>query len=218
MKVYSCEECVVCLNEPAGKIAFEPCLHACACTKCADDIRNLKLACPICRAEIKECVAVTHETEEIDKEVLEKFVRVDRRDYMIKIKRPLASNAGMCGKGKFAKAVASYVGNEMALRMAENKGTDRLGAGKKALFKVIDETLYITFKTGRRTLKEQCSLVTHDEVHRAIREFVGEDGITALDLATHNPDLYWLLHHHSEGDVEEELGGLGCLKSNRRRK
>jgi hypothetical protein len=58
------EECVICLNSPA-EFQFLPCLHVCACKKCANSLTvgSSSPLCPLCRTPIqslKNVMQVVH--------------------------------------------------------------------------------------------------------------------------------------------------------------
>ena len=53
--VYESSECVVCLDAPPA-IIFAPCGHFCACEECATSLHRTTKKCPMCRANIVQCV------------------------------------------------------------------------------------------------------------------------------------------------------------------
>ena len=223
MKVYSVDECVVCLSEACGTVVFLPCAHACACASCADEIHTRSLACPLCRVDIARTLTVdttnTHiDVDHVEDALLQSFLKDCRKEYMEQLKRPLASNAGMKGKGKFARSVNAHVGSELEARIAETKGAERMSVGKKVEFSRSDTECRVMYKVGRKVVEETFEFMTHETLTRTVKEFVGEARITALELATHHPNLYWLVHHHASGDIEGELQSLDCLMRKRARR
>ena len=48
IKVYTLEECVICMNE-SPNIIFLPCGHQCTCKTCCDIISDAHKSCPLCK-------------------------------------------------------------------------------------------------------------------------------------------------------------------------
>lgn len=53
--VYESSECVVCLDA-SPEIIFAPCGHFCTCEGCANELYKKSKTCPMCRANINQCV------------------------------------------------------------------------------------------------------------------------------------------------------------------
>jgi len=49
------QRCVVCLDSPKDSILYQ-CGHVCVCNPCGKQLLQRKLKCPMCRAEIKDCI------------------------------------------------------------------------------------------------------------------------------------------------------------------
>lgn len=49
------ENCVICRVKPVN-VVFKPCTHACACSECAIQIKEINNKCPLCRSHIVENV------------------------------------------------------------------------------------------------------------------------------------------------------------------
>ena len=50
-------QCVVCLDQPRNAILYN-CGHVCVCHPCGKQLIARKLRCPMCRAEIKDCIVL----------------------------------------------------------------------------------------------------------------------------------------------------------------
>jgi hypothetical protein len=114
------------------------------------------------------------------KEEWERFMTEERDVY---VGRLVKRNAGFVGRGKQARAVAECMGSELELRERQTKGGERCMAKNKTT-EERDGILYVTYKVGRRLVKEEYPIF---EEHR-------EE--PTLELAIDRPDIYWISVHN----------------------
>lgn len=110
--------------------------------------------------------------------------------------RLVKRNAGFVGRSKQARAVAdvqlSYrVGHELEQRERQTKGGERCMAKNKTT-EERDGILYVTYKVGRRLVKEEYPIF---EEHR-------EE--PTLELAIDRPDIYWISYHNRKKNKTKE--------------
>lgn len=97
--------------------------------------------------------------------------------------RLVKRNAGFVGRSKQARAVAEHMGSELEQRERQTKGGERCMAKNKTT-EERDGILYVTYKVGRRLVKEEYPIF---EEHR-------EE--PTLELAIDRPDIYWISYHN----------------------
>ena len=179
-------ECVICLAEKSTQI-FNPCRHMCCCSGCAEQV--LQSGCPMCRATIDNTEKHNEEVQpvikKITKEDWERFMTEERDAY---VGRMVKRNAGLVGRGKQARAVAEHMGSELGLRERETKGGERCMSKNKTT-EERDGILYVTYKVGRRLVKEEYPIF---EDHR-------EE--PTLELAIDRPDIYWISVHNRKKTI-----------------
>lgn len=214
MEVFVSQECVVCLDA-APQCVFSPCGHQCCCRDCGDAVRASPLGCPLCRAGILD-LQESSGGAPIPAPLLESF-RARRAEYVSRLPG-LRLKAGFMGKSKLARSVNRAMCSELELRERERAGTDRLGA-KAVEMRAEGDALHISYKVGRRLLKEQHACVEWTEAEAALlRELDGEVMATVLELATHYPEFYWLARHHHGADLEDVLSRAGAISGGKRRR
>lgn len=198
--IFTSDECVVCMDGAATS-TFGPCRHCCTCQDCSSLIRKQKMECPLCRSPI-EGVLIQEEHIPAGTEELERFSN-DRDAYLKRLHRPCAVNAGFVGKSKLARSVGAAMGDELEQRRLENAGTDRACAKpSKVTFEEDEEDamLRITYKVGRRTVRETAPLIKDwDEVKAGLD---GEQIYDIVELATYYPEAFWLCKYHKQSTSE----------------
>lgn len=130
-------------------------------------------------------------------------------EYLTLLEKNCAANAGFMGKSKLARSVNREFGDEMEMRVQQSKGSDRC-MGKKVEFVVQGEELKVTFKMGRRTVRETHRYETDWE--EVLRDTLEGDTIDVLDVAIHYPDVYWAARHQKKMDELERIIGGKRLK------
>lgn len=194
---YASEECVVCLDSKASAV-FGPCRHQCACSNCSVLILRQKMDCPLCQTHIDEVLQLhdkDHSVRALPKELRE-FTE-QRDEYIKRLNRTCESNAGFIGKGKLARSVGNVIGNELEQRRMENAGTERVCAKPSTVsFEEQGEILQITYKVGRKLIKETAPLIRDWESVKADLE--GEQIEDAVELATYYSEAYWLCKYHKK--------------------
>lgn len=202
MEIFSSEECVICL-EQAVYTTFAPCRHKCTCDACGALVRERAMPCPLCRAIITGTLQDEEHLPAMQAE-LDAFAK-DRDEYIKKLNRPCAKNAGFVGKGRLARSVGEAMGNELERRRAETAGCERMMNAKKAVFTEKDDEalLHIDYKVGRRKLHETAPLMREwDEVRRELTELLEGDVITSVEFATHYPEVFWLWKWHGSKSLK----------------
>lgn len=184
-------ECVICLLERSNQI-FHPCRHMCCCGTCWEQLSNTVQACPMCRAKVESTEqhdeAAQPIIKRITKEEWEKFMAEERETY---VGRLVKRNAGFVGRSKQARAVAEYMGSELELRERQTKGGERCMAKQKTTEEK-DGILYVTYKVGRRLVKEEYPI---------FEEYREE---LTLELAIDRPDIYWISYHNRKKNKHNE--------------
>lgn len=213
--VFTSTECVVCLeDESTGShpvLVFQPCRHCCCCASCISKITEAALPCPFCRQRI-ESVSKDPAMDEqpIEPAIIEDFKENHRDDYRRQFAVPMASNAGFVGKSKLARSVGAAALSELELRRAETAGGERMMNGSKAIMTLTDNnTLVIDYKVGRSKRHETVPYAELDATLADLKEQLAGDFISALDVAIHYHEHYWLLRYHKK-PIEEALVDIGA--------
>jgi len=123
-------------------------------------------------------------------------------------------------KGKLARSVNAAIGSEMEQREKERAGTDRMMNAKMITFEIMDDTLRVSYKLGRKAVEEVHSHKSWEETKAEL--LLGLDGEkldSVLELATEHPAYYWLVFYHNKGKpLEEVLGEAGITSVGKRRR
>lgn len=140
-----------------------------------------------------------------------------REAYLKQLRGKVAKNAGMLGKSKFARAVNASIGDALKQAACERMGTERMQSHTEYVVK--DDTLSVIIKMGRKKpVEETYQYLTKEQLGEYLS---GTEQTTALELASHDPHVYFLLRHHYGGDaeaVETGMREIGILQTKRRRR
>lgn len=212
--IFASLECVVCMDHQTS-IIFMPCRHRCVCAECDALIKKSAMECPMCRGVIEAHVTTVAGStyEDFDSSMVESFEE-RRSEYVERMRATHKKNAAFLGKSRLARSVGKEIGNELEQRRKENAGTERVMSKKVEFNKSDDgETLLITYKVGRRTVKEEAPFIqSWDDVSAAFKELLDGDVLDDLDLPTYYPEIYWLWKYHNKPSLE------GMVGSNKRTK
>ena len=86
---------------------FAPCRHKCTCTDCSAFVREKSMPCPLCRNNIEGIIVEESEHVTSLMSQLNQFME-ERDEYLKKLYKPCAKNAGFIGGGKLARSVAGH--------------------------------------------------------------------------------------------------------------
>lgn len=220
-QIFSSEECVICMGS-AALITFLPCRHCCTCGDCDQLVKARGMECPLCRGEITGRAVTCNSLLPSQKELDEFEPRRD--EYLSRLSKPVAKNAGFVGRSKLARSVAFAIGNELEQRILEGAGGDRRMTKSVEFFpseprekEGEEETLRVLYKVGRKTHKESAPLISSwDQVLVEALETMEQPVSDMLELAIYYPELYWLCKWHKKN--EEDLKEGGIIKAEKRRK
>jgi hypothetical protein len=126
-------------------------------------------------------------------------------------KGKVARDAGYVGGGTFARQVRSNIKDALSRAQKESQGADRTMASKID-YKIDENKIRITYKVEKRNISEQFPFGIWDDVKDLV-----EAPTTVLDLATNDPQVYWLWKYHTD-DIEEELRERNLLQEKRHRR
>lgn len=230
MQIYETEECVICLDDAKPpQRPFAPCGHQCCCTECGEAIMKSKMACPLCRVDIREFCSPVSDAQPklVPKEEVKEFVKTRRGGYLLRLpgfsgRGGVTVKPGFLGKSKLARSVNNAMASELEQRQLETAGTDRMARAKgvEVVENDDDSTLVITYKLGRKAVKEVHPYKTWEETKAEL--IVGLDSTqldSVLELATYHPDYYWLVYYHNRGaGLEDVLITAGLMGSTKRRR
>ena len=209
--VFLSDECVICLSSSATEV-FLPCAHACTCQACSDQIKQAKMACPLCRAAITAFSSAKNEVAvPIVQSELDDFANNKREAYVKQLRHAMTSNAGFLGKSKLAKSVGRAACSELEERVLQNQGTDRFG-GMKAQYTVADDkqTFTVTYKVQgkRKPVVETYAFMEWDAAEEALLDVLDGERIPTMDICIYYPEYFWLAKYHKKMDALENLGGM----------
>lgn len=185
MNCFPLEECCVCL-EGKPEVIFNPCLHKCCCNTCNEQIQKAKLECPLCRSPIESVVEHSEVViTEVPKEVWEDFQNNHRKQYVARF--AARANALFVGNSALARAARTMATDALDERRKETEGGERCMSKNKTT-DLQDGKLVVTYKVGRKTRREEYDIEDGEVVPGSDEE--------DLELATHNPKMYWLRLHN----------------------
>lgn len=206
-KIFQVIECVICMDSTTTHV-FIPCGHQCACKSCSNEIQEANMNCPMCRQEISKMVVSAKinnpQHNEVKTSEYSKFME-RRNEYIEKLRRKCTHNAGFVGGGKLAKSVARGMADALEDLELQTAGSQRMMVGKKVDFEIQDSCFSVSYKPkGKRKkiVENYKDYLSKEELIDSIQEAGDWD---VLDLASYEPRFYWLIHHHFEGKVENEL-------------
>jgi hypothetical protein len=139
---------------------------------------------------------------------VEEFKKERRAEYRSKFPATLRAGAGFVGKGKLARSVGAAALSELELRQAETRGGERMMNAGKATFARVEDTLVIDYKVGRSKRHESAPYQELVLAMDDLKQQLGGDLISALDVAIHYPEHYWLFRYHKMS-VDEALKQIG---------
>ena len=224
MDIYATEECVICL-EGAPRLPFAPCGHQCCCGACGAAIRERRMPCPLCRAEIAAFAASEADVVLAAPAALVcEFKKTRRAEYISRLPSRaggLVVKAGFTGRGKLARSVSGAMGSELEQRERETAGGDRMARARSVLYTVAGDSLTVDYKLGRRAVREAHPYAAWEAA--AAELAAGLDGElleSVLELAIEHPQYYWLAryHHRQASDLEPVLVAAGLMQSAKRRR
>lgn len=202
MEVFKNDECVVCLEKNSVPV-FVPCGHQCCCVECVDSICRAKMPCPLCRAviaSVKETISLNDTVKDAPSDMFGEFISERRDEYVAKLRKHVAGNAGFVGKSKLARGVNRECGSELELRQTETRGTERVTAKKQTIkFEIKEGTLLVDFKIGRKTHHESHPYMELEDAKKELFEALDGDTIELVECATWYPEFYWCFYYHTGG-------------------
>lgn len=145
-------------------------------------------------------------------------VRVTKRN--IKTITTVKTTAGFTGGSKLSRAVTSEMHDALEEATNERKGTERM-TGKPVIAVADDDDgtkqLSVVYRAPKKK-KDTSEIYEYVSKDELIESITGTEECTQLHLASFDPHIYFLIHHHFEGDVETGMQELGILQKKRTRK
>lgn len=214
MNIFTSDECVICLDS-APYYIFAPCGHSCCCAKCGQEVEDAKMPCPLCMSQIERMLNYLLEDDKMEPAPVEQvsaFKEKERTEYLKRMRV-----VHTMSKSKFCRSVSAAIGNELEQRRKETQGGERCMA-KSVEFKVVaDFTLLVTYKVGRRQVKESYALMELDAIRREMQTTDPDDlPSCALDMATYYPEYYWNIAYHTDRKVAAFMEECGVVKKRRK--
>lgn len=215
-KIFYTKNCVICCDD--SNVLFSPCNHQCCCNGCSETIKSREMDCPLCRTPIQTMgndLMIYDSCEIVDDGALSIWIDV-RESYLEKLHGKCSTRAGYKGRSKMARSVSRVVGDALMEIKMENQGTDRFGA--KTSFDVSDsDVLTVSYRPmgSRKNIQETYQLLDKDVM---ISDLKGFESTTALELATFDPQIFFLLKYHWGSDAQVGMDKVGIPQKKRRRR
>lgn len=216
--IYFSRECVICM-EALSDTLFGPCQHECTCSRCAATISTRGMPCPLCRQPIESTASEFRSGEYMREPVPDGKLSlwIDTREaYLQKLRGKTQKGATMKGKSKLARTIKAAVGDALQEARMQDEGSKRVMSLSRTTYALTDgDVLTVTYKPkgARKPIQEVYQYAAKEELEEALK---GGEPTSAMELATYDPQLFYLTHYHY-GGVDEGLQELGLVAKRRRR-